>query len=174
MDLTDKKILIAYFSQPGQHYVNGAIRSLPVGNTSIAARMLREITGGSLFFIDTQFRYPDDHMKKVGIAQKEKQEQARPPLTDCVPNMNAYDTVFLCYPNWWETCPMAVFTFLESYDFTGKIIAPLCTNEGSGLSSSVEDIRKTCPTAKVTDGLSIRGGKVREAGHVIKAWVQGL
>lgn len=174
MNLTDKKILIAYFSQAGEHYVNGAIRPLPIGNTKVAAQMLQEITGGTMFFIDTLFRYPDDHMKKIDIAQKEKREQARPPLTDRVPNMDAYDTIFLCYPNWWETCPMAVFTFLESYDFTGKIIAPLCTNEGSGLSDSVGDIRKTCPGAIVTEGLSIRGGKVREARAAIEAWVAGL
>lgn len=174
MNPGSKKILIAYFSQAGEHFIGGAIRSLPIGNTKVAAQMLAQLTGGSLFFIDTVFRYPDDHMKKIDIAQKEKREQARPPLTDCVPNMSAYDTVFLCYPNWWETCPMAVFTFLESYDFSGKTIAPLCTNEGSGLSDSVRDIRKACPTAKVTEGLSLRGGKIALARPAIEAWVKGL
>ena len=40
---------------------------------------------------------------------------------------------------------MVVYTFLESYDFTGKTIIPFCTNEGSGMGSSVRFIKKLCP-----------------------------
>lgn len=85
--------------------------------------------------------------------------------------MDQYDTIILGYPNWWGTFPMAVFTFLEAYDFKGKIILPFCTHEGSGLGVNERDIRKLCPDAKVLPGLAIQGGSVKGAGETIKFWI---
>ena len=166
-----KNTLIAYFSHKGEAYVGGKIKVLEVGNTEVAANMIAEITGGDLFYIDTQTPYPYDHIETVNIAQDEKNANARPTLTDTVTNMDAYDTIILGYPNWWNTCPMAVFTFLESYDFTGKTILPLCTHEGSGLGVSEADIKRICPTAKVEKGLAITGGSVQKAKPQIEKWL---
>lgn len=66
---------------------------------------------------------------------------------------------------------MAVFTFLEHFDFSGKIIKPFCTHEGSGMGNSERDIKRLCPTAKVEKGLAIRGGSVRQAGKEIERWL---
>ena len=78
----------------------------------------------------------------------------------------------LVYPNWWGTFPMAVFTFLESYDFTGKTIVPFCTHEGSGLGSSERDIKKLCPNAKILSGIAIRGGSVASADNLVLSWLK--
>ena len=86
--------------------------------------------------------------------------------------MDQYDTIILGYPNWWNTFPMAVFTFLETYDFTGKTILPFCTHEGSGLGISVGDIKRCCPTATVGKGLAIQGGNVKNATGMLKSWLQ--
>ena len=67
--------------------------------------------------------------------------------------------------------PMAVFTFLEHFDFSGKTIKPFCTHEGSGMGSSVSDIKRLCPTAKVENGLAIHGGSVKKSADAIKKWV---
>ena len=72
---------------------------------------------------------------------------------------------------WWYTCPMAIFSFLESYDFTGKTILPFCTHEGSSLSTSVDDIKKIVPSAIVKDGLAIRGSNIEETDKLIKEWL---
>ena len=69
--------------------------------------------------------------------------------------------------------PMAVYTFLEHYDLTGKTIHPFCTHEGSGLSGTEQDIRKAAPGAVVTRGLAIRGSSVDEAADEIAQWVKG-
>ena len=66
---------------------------------------------------------------------------------------------------------MAVFTFLEHFDFTGKTIKPLCTHEGSGMGSSIKDIKRLCPGANVEAGLAIRGGAVSRAEKDIKSWL---
>lgn len=66
---------------------------------------------------------------------------------------------------------MAVFTFLEHYDFTGKTIRPFCTHEGSGMGNSVRDIKRLCPGAEVGSGLAIHGGSVQRAEKNIQKWV---
>jgi flavodoxin len=106
------------------------------------------------------------------VAKKELNNNARPELSNHVQNMDSYNVIFLGYPNWWGTMPMAVFTFLEEYDFSGKNIIPFCTHEGSGLGHSESDIKKLCPNANVQKGLSIRGGSVKGAKNDISRWLQ--
>ena len=169
--MTKNKILIAYYSRKGQNYVGSRIVNLPVGNTEVAAKMAQELTGGDLFEIQTVKSYPVDYTETTEVATMEKRNNARPELSTHVNNMDQYDTIILGYPNWWGTFPMAVFTFLEEYDFTGKTIIPFCTHEGSGLAGSERDIRKLCPDAKLLPGLAIRGGSVKSAGNAVKSWL---
>ena len=86
-------------------------------------------------------------------------------------SIDAYDTIVLAYPNYWGTMPMAVYTFLEAFDFTGKTILPLCTNEGSGMGSSERDIQRTCPGATVKAGLSITGSSAANSEGSVKRWL---
>ena len=136
------KVLIAYFSHAGQNYSHGSIRNLAVGNTEVVAKKIHALIDSDLFYIDTVRKYPDDHMEKIENAKKEYNENARPELTARVESMEAYDTVIVAYPNWWTTMPMAVFTFLESYDFSGKKIIPFCTSGGSGVGRSDTALHK--------------------------------
>lgn len=174
MDLKDKKCLIGYYSRIGNNIVGGRILNLPVGNTEVLARMIQEITDGDIFRIDTVNSYPDDYRKTTEVAQKELRENARPEITSQVENMDSYDVIFLGYPNWWGTMPMALFTFLEEYDFSGKTIIPFCTHEGSGLGRSESDIAKLCPQATILDGLAVRGIDVKNAQNNVSKWLHEL
>ena len=82
-----------------------------------------------------------------------------------------YDIIFLGYPNWWDTMPMTVWTFLETYDFGGKTIIPFCTHEGSRMGRSEQDIKTLCPKATVMKGLPIKGSNVQNADKEIEKWV---
>lgn len=166
------KVLIAYFSREGNNYVRGNIVNLPVGNTEVAAKMIQKITESDLFRIEAVKHYPEDYRECTEVAKRELRENARPELTDHVDGMETYDVIFLGYPNWWGTFPMPVFTFLESYDFSGKTIIPFCTHEGSGMGQSESDIKKLCPGARVKNGLPIRGGSVKGAEKEISKWVE--
>lgn len=166
------KILIAYFSRPSNNYVGGSIVNLPVGNTEIAARKLHDLTGGSLFKIDPIKKYSEDYYACTEEAQKELCANARPELSEYPQSIDEYDTIILAYPNWWGTMPMPSFTFLERYDFSGKTILPLCTNEGSGMGKSEADIKKLCPGADVKPGLAIRGSSVGHADRELKSWIE--
>ena len=111
-------------------------------------------------------------MTCIEEAKKDLREKARPELVASPDSIDAYDTVILAYPNYWGTMPMAVVTFLEGYDFTGKTILPLCTNEGSGMGSSERDIKKYAPGATVKNGLSIIGSDAADSGAKVKRWLK--
>ena len=135
--------------------------------------MIQEITGGDLFRIDTIKSYPEGYDETTEVAKQELRSDARPELVNQVTNIDEYDIVFLGYPNWWGTMPMALWTFLESYDFSGKTIIPFCTHEGSGLGRSVRDITKLSPKAEVANAIAFRGGTVKTARGEVERWIQG-
>lgn len=170
--MREPKTLIAYFSRMGDNYVSGSIVSLPVGNTEVAARMIQTLTGSDLFKIDPVKDYPSDYTKTTKVARQELRQGARPALSGRVDRMEDYDVILLGYPNWWSTMPMAVCTFLETYDLSGKTILPFCTHEGSGMGHSESDLKKLCPGAKVLKGLPIVGGNVPNAGNEIAPWLR--
>ena len=127
-----------------------------------------------MFEIKTVKSYPEDYTETTNVAQEELRKNSRPELTEIVDNMDSYDVIYIGYPNWYGTMPMAVFTFLESYDFSGKTIIPYCTHEGSGLGQSVRDIKKLCPNSRVLDGLAIKGGSVNRNQNDVSAWLHKL
>ena len=140
------RILIAFFSRADENYFGGAMRYVTVGNTEIAAGLIKELIDADTFKIEMQTPYSD--------------------------SIDGYDTIVLGYPNYWGTVPMAVATFLERYDFTGKTILPLCTNEGSGMGSSERDIKKYAKGADIKKGLSINGSRAAESQPQLQKWLK--
>ncbi len=165
------KILIAYYSRRGENYSNGRLQNIDEGNTEPMAKVIQSSTGADLFEIDTAQEYPLGYTDTTRVAKGEYQKQARPELKKMLDSINDYDVIYLGYPNWWNTMPMACFTFLDAYDFSGKTIIPFCTHEGSGLGNSVRDIRKALPSANVLDGYALTGSAVRSSHELIKAWL---
>lgn len=174
MEMARSKSLSVYYSRKGSNYLGGNIVNLPIGNTEVIARKIQGLTESDLFQIQTVKPYPEDYTETTRLAQDELSGNARPELTEMVADMDSYEVIYLGYPNWWGTMPMAVFTFLESYYFSGKTIVPYCTHEGSGLGSSERDIEKLCPTAKVLSGLAIKGGNVGRADNELANWLKKL
>ena len=167
-----KKILTAYFSLVGETYVNGDFIYLEQGNTDVVAHRIAERIDTDLFYIQKEGGYPTVYKDVVAIAKEDYKNDARPALVGKVENMDQYDILILGYPNWCHTMPKAVFTFLESYDLSGKTIIPYCTNEGSGLGNSVDDIKKLCPHSTVLEGTPIHGADaayvVDEIDHIVE------
>ena len=163
--------LIAFYSRADENYFGGDLRYIKVGNTQRAAEMIQEAVGGELFQIRQQEPYSADYRTCVDQARRDWQEKARPALAAFPESLEGYDDIYLGYPNYCGTMPMAVYTFLEHYDLTGKVICPFCTHEGSGLSQTERDIRKAAPGATVTRGLAIHGSHVDEAAPALTQWV---
>lgn len=163
--------IIVYFSRRGENYVNGLLRELPVGNTEVAAGMLRELTGAELFQIEPVQPYSKGYNDCIAEAQADQRREARPELKRYPESMDGYGTIYLGYPNYWGTMPMCVFTFLEHFDFTGKTICPFCTHEGSGMGRSEADIQRLCPGTEVKKGLALHGGSIQKAKPEIEKWL---
>ena len=166
------KTLIAYFSRADENYFGGAMRYVKVGNTEIVVNKMKELIYADIFKIEMKNPYSPVYMTCIEEAKKDLRAKARPELISLPESIDAYDTVILAYPNYWGTMPMAVYTFLENFDFSGKTILPLCTNEGSGMGSSEREIKKTCPGAVVKKGLPITGSAAASSKSSVERWLK--
>ncbi|MBR2294897.1 MAG: flavodoxin [Clostridiales bacterium] len=165
-------ILIAFFSRADENYFGGAMRYVKVGNTEIVVEGMKEMTDADIFKIEMKEPYSPVYMTCIDEAKRDLRSNARPELVSYPESTDEYDTVILAYPNYWGTFPMAVATFLEKYDLSGKTILPLCTNEGSGMGSSERDIAKSAPGATVKKGLSITGSRAADSKEAVRKWLR--
>jgi len=123
------KTLIAFFSRADENYFGGAMRYVKVGNTEIVVNHIKDMIDADTFKIEMKEPYSPVYMTCIDEAKKDLREKARPELVTMPGSIDEYDTVILAYPNYWGTMSMAVFTFLEQFDFSGKTILPLCTSQ---------------------------------------------
>ena len=165
------KTLIVFFSRADENYFGGAMRYVKVGNTEIAVNLMKDMISADTFKIEMKNPYSSVYMTCIDEAKKDLRNDARPELVSLPENIDEYNTIILLYPNYWGTMPMALFTFLEAFDFSGKTILPFCTNEGSGMGRSERDIKNICK-AKVAKGLSINGSRAANSSNSVKKWLE--
>lgn len=167
------KILTAFFSLKGETIAPGMkIVNLEKGNTAVVAEYIQKAVEGDLFEIETVKTYVEDHFEMIEEAKTELRNGTRVEVKKYPENMDDYDVIFLGYPNWWNTLPMVVVTFLEHCEFTGKRIIPFCTNEGSGIGRSVKDIMNICTSAIVDEGISILGSQAISSEVMVSEWAR--
>lgn len=144
------------------------------GNTGVVASVIADLTGADTFSIRTVESYPDNYNDTIDQGQEEQQEDVRPELSGQIENLDSYDTIFLGYPNWWGDMPMAIYSFLDEYDLSGKTIVPFVTSGGSGFSGSVEEIEDAEPDAEVLEGLSLSDSEATDAQRDVEEWLGEL
>lgn len=166
------KVLVAYFSRKGNNYVSGNIVNLAEGNTLVVAHKIQKLIGADLFEIKTVKQYPIDYDETTVVAQKEQNADERPEIVKPLPDISKYDTIIIGHPNWWGTMPMAVMTFLENYDWSGKKVLSFCTHEGSAMGSSESDLKKLCKGAEFSKGLPIKGSTASSSDSKIENWLK--
>lgn len=155
----NSKTLVAYFSYSG--------------NTREIANQIKELTGGDIFEIQTVKPYPAEYQPCTEVAKKEMEENARPAIKGKVENMERYDTIFVGCPSWWHTAPMAVLTFLESYDLSGKTVIPFCTHE-SKEDGAFAAIEEATPDSKHLKGFDCFGHSVKSAKPKVEKWLKEI
>ena len=166
------KTLISYFSRADENYFGGTLRYIEVGNTEVAVGQMKDLVDADVYKIQMETPYSAGYKACVEEAKKDWNADARPKIVGAPEQIDGYDRIILAYPNYCGTMPMAVFTFLEMYDFSGKTILPLCTNEGSGMGSSEKDIQRLCPGAVLKKGLSVRGSEAASSKELIAEWLK--
>ena len=166
-------ILVAYFSRADENYSVGTIE---VGNTQILAEYIVDEVGADSFHIETVTPYPAGYDECCDVAKQELNDKARSEITGSV-DMAQYDIVFLGYPIWWGDMPMAVYTFMESYDWSDKVVIPFCTHEGSGLSGTDSSIASTTG-AQVLTAIDMRGSTAQalkdDTKQTVRTWLDDL
>jgi len=155
--MKENKILVAYFSWSG--------------NTREIANRIHKMVGGNMFEIKRADDYPTNYNAVLDIAKKEIRSGNKPELEDKPDTMEEYDIVFIGYPNWWNTFPAPVSTFLSELNLRGKTIIPFCTHGGGGIGRSISDMAKMCPEAVILDELSINDSAVNSSSPAIEKWL---
>lgn len=169
------KNLVVYFSRPYEQYGVGNISE---GNTAIIAKMIAEKVDADIFEVKLKNdTYPTTYTPLTEVALKEKKAGVRPEIIGNVENFADYDIVFLGTPNWWADLPMALYTFMESVDWSGKKVAPFVTHEGSGLSSIPNKIEQVTG-AKMLTGFELYGhiaqNEHEKAEQKLDEWLKKL
>lgn len=144
------------------------------GNTGVAANIINEKVNGDIFPILVADKYSDSYDDTVDRGREEKNRNVRPQLVNHIENFGSYDTVFVGFPNWWYDMPMAMYSFFEEYDFSGKTIIPFVTSGGSGFSDTISAIRSLEPNAEVLEGISISGRRAADSEDNITEWLNRI
>ncbi|MBR4775253.1 MAG: flavodoxin [Bacteroidales bacterium] len=162
--------LVVFFSHAGENY---SVGNIEVGNTKIVADYITELTGADQFEIVAEKDYDMPYNKLIQVAKEEANKGELPAYKGDI-DVSQYDTIFIGGPIWWGTYPQVMFTFFKDHDLSGKTIIPFVTHEGSGLASTVSDIKKAWPNATVKDGFAIYGHEVRSGKAKMEKWIKGL
>ena len=144
------------------------------GNTKQVANVIANQTGADVFEIVPNEAYIEDYDALLDIAAQEKESGARPAISGSIEDIAQYDVIYVGYPNWWGDMPMIMYTFFDSYDLSGKTVAPFCTSGGSGLSNTVSSIKELEPDANVLDGLHIGSSSASNPDDAVSDWLSSI
>ncbi len=144
------------------------------GTTAKAARTIAEITGGTLYEIVPQQAYTaadlDWNDSQSRSSAEMNNPRARPALKDTKLDAAAYDVIFIGYPIWWNQAPRIINTFIESHDLKDMTLVPFATSGGSGISNSVNELKKAYPDLEWQNGRLLNGA----SRNAIRDWVSDV
>lgn len=166
------RILLAYFSRPGENYWYGDRRNLQTGNTEVLAGMITERVECDVFRIEAADPYPEAYDPTVARNSQEQASDSRPAIRDELPDLAAYDTVLLGSPIWNVQPPMIMATFVQAVDLAGKDVHPFVTYAVSGLGSTAAFYRDLDTAATLHPGLAVRGEDVAGGSADLDQWLR--
>ena len=166
------RILLAYFSRPGENYYYGGRTNLDVGNTQTLATIISGLVRSEVHRIEPVEPYASSYDETVARNVREQDADARPAIANPLASIAPYDTVLLGSPIWNVRTPMIMSTFADAYDFTGKRVLPFVTYAVSGLGSAVRDYTQSCRGAQIGEGLAVRGEEASRHRPDVESWLR--
>ena len=157
---SNARVLVAYFTR--------------TGNTRVIAGQVRRALGADLFEIMPVDPYPEDYEETVSQAERERKAGYEPPLMATVPDLAAYDVVFLGFPIWGMTAPAVIRSFLARHDLSGKTLVPFITHGGYGLGQSLSVVAKHAPEARILKAFSMKADQERQTLSQVTRWLDGV
>ena len=167
-------VLLVFFSRAGENYYNGGRINLQVGNTEVAAGMIRDTLACDVYRIQPAEPYSDNYDVTVQRNVREQNDRVRPAIADPLVSLDSYDTILVGSPVWNVRAPRIMLTFAERFDFTGKTVYPFTTYAVSGLGNVVDEYRTACRGATIGEALAVRGEEVSGSRLRIEEWLQGI
>ncbi len=156
----NNKVLVAYASY--------------TGTTEGVAKMIAQATGGELYKIEPEKEYTADDLDwndpNSRCCKENKDPKARPAIKKTKQSLDQYDIIFLGYPNWWNSHPRLINSFIEAYGLKGKTIVPFMTSGGSQIENSERILKKDYPEVNWKKGKLLNGASQKE----VDAWVKSV
>lgn len=157
-----KKSIVAYFSC--------------TDNTKTIAEYVAESAGADIYRIEPSVPYTSADLNYNNDDSRTSKEQndtaARPGIAGSLPSLNDYEVVYLGYPIWWGQAPKIMYTFIENYDLSRKIVVPFCTSGSSGIGTSASNLQAAARgNATWLAGQRFSGSSSKST---VTQWVQGL
>ena len=168
--MKDKKSIIIYFSRADENYFGGEMKYINKGNTEIIAEYIKDIVGADIFKVEPLIPYSANYMEWIEEA-KERIKNHNAPIKKVLPDISNYEVIYIGSPIYWGGMPEELFTALKGLDFSGKIIKPFTTHEGSRLSGVPRQLNEICIGAEVKPGLAIVGSQVSKAKSTVDEWL---
>lgn len=166
------RVLLVYFSRPGENYYYGGRRNLQTGNTEVLAGIISEMITCDTHRIEAADPYPDSYDATVQRNQTEQNADARPAIANPRATIDGYRHVLLGSPIWNTRPPMIMTTFAEAHDFTGIEVHPFVTYAISGLGSTEDVYTTACTGAQISPGLAIQGEEVTQHRGDVETWLR--
>lgn len=181
----NKKSLVVYFSIPETDDVSNGVTTdeensiivvdgKVLGNTQYVAMLISEKIGADIYRIEPKIPYTKEHSDLISQAKEEKSQNLRPKIKKPISNFNDYDTIYVGYPIWFDDLPQIMYTFFESYDFSGKIVIPFSTHGGSGLADTVNIIKGMTKAKVETNAFTISRDNMERASDEVKIWLKEI
>ena len=173
-----KRILITYFSHGGENLIDDQIIDLKGnGNTkrvaeTLASKLAQRGIKANLFEIEPVIPYPTSYGETLARSKEEYENGSAPLINDGPNGFDAYDLVFLGYPNWWGTIPAPILSFLRDHNMENKTVIPFVTHGGQIFLYSLETIQREAPKAKFSEGFAVAAPYIEAAPYVIDEWLK--
>ena len=165
-----KKSLVIYFSRADENYFGGSMKYVDKGNTEVLAEYIKEFVNADMFKAEPLEPYSKEYMKCIEES-KERTKTHNAPIKGQIPDISSYEVIYVGSPVYWGGMPEELFTALKDLDFTGKVVRPFVTHEGSGLSNIPNQLKSICKGATVVNPIAITGSEVNEAKLKIENWL---
>ena len=185
MELGDRKVLTVYFTRVGNSGFEDDVDAVAsaslmedngklIGNSGLLAQMANNCTGGDLYAITTEKKYPSSYNDTVSESAEENKHDGQLKLAGELPDTSKYDTIIVVYPVWWGTIPKAVSSFFQQVDLQSKTIYAIATHGGSGVANSKNDLQKVTNGTVKEPVLEVYDKDVTKALPEVTEWIGTL
>ncbi len=144
-----------------------------IGNSELIAATIARATGGELYAVKTQSKYPSSYSTTVTWANEEFRGTREVALSGELTPVSGYDRVFVVFPIWWGKLPMAVRQYAQQQDWSDSKLYCIVTHGGSREGQCVSELEQITGVP-VLDHMPIYDKDCAQSKQAIEAWLKRI